>query len=992
MSQQDTEEQKRAYQRLAAILDSIKKYCVEIDSWNKPWYILLGCNNSGRSQLLESMHDNWQKFSISKQATAWIANDANYIEPNADLLNMDDASVDAFWKPFAAWLRKNKGNNPFANSYLFLDTRRAYTKDDNKLIELAARFNQQINWLQDTVNNPVVTICLSQFDQLPGLNEYAKYLDQHQQESIFGFPIGEVEPNSFLSQTMTLYDLLVQSITNRIFITLQQCDEQDKSLIEQFPVQMQFLKQKLQLLLKHITAQDNIKQIIFISTEQKTPQNNIASKTSLATNFVPTKNLYFVQQIFASQPAITQSKAKVKPKLKIKKPEIKFDIKVNKKASIIAGAAFIILIVIGAFLLFESRHEPEVSNMSFQEMLEPSDIKTTIAQLNQVYGIINSDKSWRFSWSRWGDSKNYQRLMQHTSNQYQQLLKQKLLPYVVSRIGTNLEKPSSDLDAWNNLKLYQMLNNPSHRNTDIVQAWVDNSNISKDNNFRQNLKLHLRNLLNNKEISNSPGQYIIGLANKALNHNSIGKIAYAQLSTQWQKNIAPAYDNLHTTDGITWYNPKIETAMQHKQVATIFNKTIPDCAEKFNAESQWVLLGTDISTPTTEQLNIAIQIQYLEEYHKVWQAIIDGIKVSKDINENSDSAWKQLADHSSNFWKNFDVIIDNVKPATGVTNFNKTVAKYFTDLSNLSNANVQNQLAHWQQLRKNVLSGNDNYKAAFDFTSQTITNNKTTDLDKLMQLGNSTPAPVGSIIKSLAQNDWQLFLNATMKYINFHWSQDVYNSYENLIVNKYPIFKTNNDISLQDFSTFFGPKGVMDNFFSTYISPFVTTHHVHWTLNRKYNSSLNISKKSLDIFIRASLIQAMFFHDNKLGFKFNLQPVNFSQNTTEFILNIAGQMIQVLPGDKTEFSLSWPGPQPTFTTMRFSNASESNPTITKTGPWSWFKILDISHLKTMKSVKDYDVTFAIGDDAATFSLTNPHVVNAFIPGVLNKFRIGAQIS
>ena len=198
-------------------------------------------------------------------------------------------------------------------------------------------------------------------------------------------------------------------------------------------------------------------------------------------------------------------------------------------------------------------------------------------------------------------------------------------------------------------------------------------------------------------------------------------------------------------------------------------------------------------------------------------------------------------------------------------------------------------------------------------------------------------------------------------------------------------------MSIQDFSNFFGPGGVIDKFFNSYISSFVTTHRMHWTVSTKYNAGLNISQHSLDVFVRSALLQTMFFSNAKPGFQFNLTPISFSKNTTAFILNISGQMIQVLPGDNTEFTIDWPGPDPTFTTLRFSNAAEANPTITKTGPWSFFRLLDISHLNTTTTMKDYNVTFAIGDDAATFDLNNPQLINPFIPGVLQKFRLTNQL-
>jgi type VI secretion system protein ImpL len=980
MSKLKTEEQKVAYQRLAAILDSIKKYSAEVGDRNKPWYILLGCKNAGRSQLLASLTESWQKFSINKQATAWIANSANYFEPEPELLDMSDNSREVFWDLFGTWLRKNLGNNAFSGCYAFIDTSSIYTNDDTALENIASELNKQIAWLQQTSNNTPIHLIISKADRIPGLNEYASNLDIHQRESKFGFPLDNINDHEHLNEAMTLFDLLVQSITNRIFIILQQCDEKDKKLIVQFPVQMQFIKQKLYQILQMLDFLATIKEISFISCVQQLPTQNLASKVALSNESKPSNNNYFIKQVFLFKglPRINNLPPKI---------NIKINMTRQNKTNLLVGIVLIALILTGAFLLSTIKKNNNVAKSSYQFAIQPSELSSTIQQLDNTYNILKNDNSWRNLWLKWADRKKHREFIMQTQQQYRKLLQQNLLPYILSRIGNNLVQGNNVNLAWDSLKLYQMLNDPSHRNVAFASTWINETSKSSDSKYNQSLVLHLGNLLKDNSITNTPSSSIYNQANQALNQDEIANVVYNKLAEQWQKNINPAFANFKDNTDITWINPNILDAMREKNVAIIFNTTIPAATNNILQEANWVLAGTNISAPAIDHLNIAIQILYLNDYNKTWQGIINGIKVNNS--PNNDKAWQELADSNSSFWQNLNVVIDNIKPVAGITNFNKTIGKYFSDLSSMSTSQIQQQLTTWNTSRNSILSDDDNYKTAFNYAKSVMVSNedKKNDLENLMQLGQTAPAPVGNIITQLAQQDWQNILAGAKKYINYNWHKTVYTAYENTIVNKYPIFNSDKDMSIQEFNNFFGPGGIIDKFFNNYINPFLTTHSMHWTISTKYNTGLSISTHSLDVFVRSALLQTMFFSNGKPGFQFSLTPVSFSQNTTVFIVNISGQMVQVVPGDKTEFTIDWPGPDPTFTTVRFSNAAEANPTITKTGPWSLFRVLDISHLKATNSMKNYSVTFAIGDDAATFDLNNPQLINPFIPDVLHKFRL-----
>ena len=152
---------------------------------------------------------------------------------------------------------------------------------------------------------------------------------------------------------------------------------------------------------------------------------------------------------------------------------------------------------------------------------------------------------------------------------------------------------------------------------------------------------------------------------------------------------------------------------------------------------------------------------------------------------------------------------------------------------------------------------------------------------------------------------------------------------------------------------------------------------------------MGFSQQVLDMFLRAELIQQMFYSESetKPSFSFSMRLLRLSSNVQSFILNIQGQMISVTQGSRQEIQVHWPGPNPGFVTMRFNNPSENNPTITKTGDWDLMRLFAMSLIKPTANSAVYQVTFHVGDAAAVFALTMKNKVNPLLPGILTGFHV-----
>ena len=110
----------------------------------------------------------------------------------------------------------------------------------------------------------------------------------------------------------------------------------------------------------------------------------------------------------------------------------------------------------------------------------------------------------------------------------------------------------------------------------------------------------------------------------------------------------------------------------------------------------------------------------------------------------------------------------------------------------------------------------------------------------------------------MADSAWQVILQSTRNYINTAWSQQIVPYYTTNLSNAYPLFKkSTRDISIDKLNAFFVADGIADKFFSYYIKPFVNLDDVYWQWKNVYGHNIGFSQKSLEIFMRAALIQKM---------------------------------------------------------------------------------------------------------------------------------------
>ena len=204
--------------------------------------------------------------------------------------------------------------------------------------------------------------------------------------------------------------------------------------------------------------------------------------------------------------------------------------------------------------------------------------------------------------------------------------------------------------------------------------------------------------------------------------------------------------------------------------------------------------------------------------------------------------------------------------------------------------------------------------------------------------------PMKQWITSLSNNSWRSITKRAKSYINSKWTEQVLPLYQKTIYQRYPIFKDSQiDLSLTDLNQFFGPQGEIGHFFTEYLQPITDMDGHYWTWKSIGSHQMPLDQSTIELFIRASMIQQIFYTTNSKAASFqygftlqslsdNAQAVNITNNnkTTQFIHN-----------QPQSATYSWPDTHTSPISVSFTLANNTQSRAIKaSGTWAFLRLLD----------------------------------------------------
>jgi type VI secretion system protein ImpL len=294
-----------------------------------------------------------------------------------------------------------------------------------------------------------------------------------------------------------------------------------------------------------------------------------------------------------------------------------------------------------------------------------------------------------------------------------------------------------------------------------------------------------------------------------------------------------------------------------------------------------------------------------------------------------------------------------------------------------------------------VATAPDITKAAYDEVNRRLADPRNHPIMLLAQSVSAQPSPVREIITGLATGSWDVLLTESRKFLDAQWRREVVPECNRSILRRYPVYEAEKDEStLVDFSSFFGPAGVIDGFFSTYLAPFVDTTGAPWKNQNIEGQGLMLAPETLEAFRNARLIRNAFFgkEAGSAGARFSLTPTFLAANAARIALDIDGELFTYRHEPPRSFDIVWPGAKSTTkVTITMTDLNGATDTVTQGGPWAWFRLFDKFGLQPTELQDKFQFSPKLLNLDARFELGASSVSNPFNLRSLTAFRCRADL-
>lgn len=976
----------------------------------KPAYLLFGTTKCGKSTLIKQ-HDQdlcAEPVANYKFGASWLSTRAIFLELNTDFLMTETAlnslSLLHYWFKFIKRFRRLQswdGCIFTLNFSVFFSQSRQ--QQQTEIQKYCTVIQQAVNY-----KSMPIFIVFTQCDLIAGFSEFFADLGPEERAQTLGIPFAMGKAGVFEMQ----YAALVKRLNERVIWRLHQEHTQEKrNRIKDFPLQFEIIRPAITELMQQINHVNGAKLMgcYFTSCVQSmdTAVDFLAKPITEAFNLqpllraaerktTPHKNFFTHDLLMQIIPSIYLSQPKQN----------------NLYWSFGIYALCVAVLCTGSFYFYHSYQDNTLAIKSIQHAIVNA---KTSSVTDKDYAflpklVMLSDAMAQMSHhhllniAALGRQKT-QQLATTAQNTYQQILLTQFIPLLKQKLEATLSTTANSQDPndlYSALEAYLMLSNPAQRNPEFIVRWFSaywqktlvNKPIERTQ-LEQQLTLALQ-----QPFKITVDKQIVIAARNTLSQIPLTQLSYSVLLDHYNQPVKLFATNYVLKVNDQYSIPSLYTAANFNE---IYNDQIAKACQQV-MQGNWVL-GAKPSSATADKIAIAqlvdqVQMLYLNQYADAWTTLLTTVNILNIQNIiEANSTLNVLGNKNSPLWQLLQTIYINTAPNNAVPQFAQ-VSDNFQTLDTFIISPSANNLMHNLTNLKNYLAkinaAKDISKAAFAASAQRMIDDGQNDdaLESLYQQTPSLPQPLQTWIGSITTATWQAMLLATRDYLNYEWSTAVLPQYNATMNNRYPLFPhAKTDITITNFSKFFSPDGTLSAFFNFYLKPFVDTNKVYWVWRKIDDQTLNIPQTTLEMFMRATLIQKMYFadgHDKPLV-KFSLIPTGLEPGVSDFKLNIAGQVINYQSGQTTAEKLFWPGTNTDRVSLQFIN-NQGQPSATMLqGPWAWFRLLSNANLQKTANPRLFNLTFDLNGNSAKYQLLADELVNPFIPGIIDAFRCPEQL-
>ncbi len=1011
---------------------------------NLPWYLLLGPTGSGKTTLLANSKVNFILSKQFKQGDAAIIPSSDacdwWVTRDLVLIDVPGYYFSGKEKKTAEPQKKNNTANILWNTLLNLVKNTPAKEKLNGVIItlnlpeimkktsshgkniLIHELKKRISDLRHQFGSElafhfVITKC----DLLPGFLEYFSETGSDELSQAWGLTIPALQPKDKLLEIVTLrFNALIKRTNKQLIWRMhQERNPNNRPSIKDFPLHLERLKEALVGLLKAIAMPDLRLQSVYLTSAAQTPSEIPASYTHTAPGNLTHQALqimrapvmpsraYFVKQLVTQNFLYTPNKDN-----KTNQQDYHWHHRAMYAASIGIIVTATLLLAHDFKQSVEKTYTLQNDLTRYQMFIEQTDsndvrlikalplldsLQQAAVHSNQPLSRLEIILSF------------YSKKSEQTAN----ILYNKALQTIVApEIKNDLEKyirtagNKNPTQVYTALKAYIMLNDPTNFQSSFIANTLSKLGSAPINSQAlAQLTNHIDATFLKQNSSTLLDQNLIAEVRKQLVNLPTNELAFVILNNM-DTNNADSTIGLGTDFGSppVFVSKRVANRIPNMFVATHFQKIMSeeiDLAAGEALKGNWVLgeVASSNNQPSADALGSQLRNQYIAKYIDIWESQLANIQPNtpKSLLQ-ADEMIQNLTNSNSPLLQLLQTLKQNTAFDPIITSSPKMMAlDNLINTPDIKQSSLYEAFVDLRQLHvylQKILNSPNANKASFAVAAARMQNSDD-PISTIHKLADQSPEPLKSWLNTIAKQSWDFILQNAGEHIETAWQTSVLPDYNQHIANRYPFTqKSDNDVSLQQFTRFLGHQGTLANFYLTYLKPFVNDSGQEWTWRTMDSQRIPFSDGLLANLQHAAQLQHAFFPngDNNLSLEFTMQPVALDPAMRTLTLNINGQQAAFQKnGKRLPRTFTWPGNYYSHgTTVSFITPKSQMISNTLKGDWGIFRL--ISH--STESVNEKNalmLNIAANGHSAKYMLFTDARMNPFLPSNISKFELPQDI-
>lgn len=1054
-----------------------------------PWYLIIGASGSGKTTALLNAGLRFPlASSLGEQAVRgvggtrncdwWFTDEAVLIDTAGRYTTQtSQPAADAqAWEGFLDLLKKARPRQPVNGVMVTVSVPDLLLQSSEQRRQHAAAVRQRVQELHQRlgIRFPIYVL-VTKCDLLAGFTDYLGDVDKDTRETPWGFTFalddesrrgGTVNVPAFMATMGGELDALEQRLTDGLIDRLQsERDPQRRARIYNFPQQFANTKQVLREFTEQVfspsqyEARPLLRGIYFVSgTQEGTPIDRMlgqfARSFGLSRDSIPSHQgagkSFFLTRLLRDVVFAEGGLAGT-------------NLKWERRRGLIAwsGYALLAVLTVGSVLVWANsyrnnqRYVAQVNTSvdAAHKLLQAvptgasSDVLSLLPVLDATKNLAQTTPGTLPSGSTGFGLDQADKLNAAARQAHQRLLVEGLMPRIARRVELHLRDGQNPELAYEALKTYVMLNEPSRFNADALRLFVLadwEASLPRDvtNEQRASLEQHLGEMLAQGPAISPLAQDKSQLAQTRtrLAATPLPERIYRRLKRQGvgsdfaEFTIAKAAGpqgalvfRRASGEPLTKGIPGLYTFDGYHKGLT---KEVTRVADQLAEEENWVLgLGSAGTIDPAKRQRAADEVRrmYLTEYAQIWEKYIGDLRTVTPQNLAQAIQTARVLSAPDNplvpLFKAFSRETTLAAAAPGVVGKAESTVRDAVqkarDLANVfgstqaptmpAGTRIEHMVDNrFVQLRQFV-SAPEGQAApvtrVVELINEVYMHLNTTDAavkggnappppdvpNKAKGEAARLPEPVRSIVSNLATSGTTAALHATRGNLSQAVNSQIGDFCRQAVTGRYPFVRASSrDVTQEDFARLFAPgTGMFDDFFQKQLQPHVDTSKRPWSFREQAGTSMG-GPGTLVTFQRAKLIGDTFFRGGGgvPGLRLEFKPVEMDTSITQFSLDVDGQLLKYAHGPPIPMSIQWPGPRGSGQVrLQLSPPSATGASgMVKEGPWALFRLLDSVQVDPGSAPEKFRVTFVVEGRKAVFDVTTSSVRNPFRLRELEEFN------